>query len=120
MTKAIVLPPQPKGSEKVHVRTDTSKRANTLTTTQVSVGTSATKVNTPADAKNFAIKHMDPNATVWLGTDSNVTSEGSTAWPLEYGDILYLDQFQSGNDNSIYAISDSNTVVIYCLGTYLS
>lgn len=117
--KAIILPPLPEGSEKVHVREDTSKRANTLTTTQTSVGTSATKINTPADAKNLIIKHQDPNATLWIGKDSNVTSGGSTAWPLEGGQELVLDQYQLDNDNSIYAISDSNTVTVYCVGKYL-
>ena len=119
MSKAIILPPQPKGSEKVHVRTDTSKRANTLTTVQTSVGTSAVKVATPADAKNFIIKHLDPNATVWIGSSDSVTSEGSTAFPLLYGDQLVLEQFKLDNDNSIYAISDSSTVTVYCAGTYL-
>lgn len=118
MSKAIILPPVPKGGEKVHIKEDTSKQANTLTTVQTSVGTTATKINTPANAKNFIIKHLDPNATLWIDTSSSVTVEGSTAFPLNLGDTLVLEQFALDNDNNIYAISDSSTVVVYCLGTY--
>jgi hypothetical protein len=118
MSKVIIVPPVPKGAEKVHIKEDTSRQANTLTTTQTSIGTTATKINTPVNAKNFIIKHLDPNATIWIDSSSSVTSGGSTAFPLNVGDILVLEQFATDNDNSIYAISDSNTVTVYCLGTY--
>lgn len=119
MSKAIVLPPVPKGGEKVHVREDTSRRANTVTTSQTSVGTTATKINTPVDAKNFRIKHLDPSVTLWIGNSDSITVEGSTAWPLRYGEELQLEQFQLDNENNIYAISDGNTITVYCLGIYL-
>jgi hypothetical protein len=119
MSKAIILPPQKTGSERVHVRTDTSRRANTVNTSQTSVSTTAIKITTPSDAKNFLFKHEDPNVTIWIGTDSTVTAGGTSAWPVNHGDILVLDQFQLDDDNSIYAIADSGTVTVYCIGKYL-
>lgn len=111
--------PQSEQGRKVHVRTDTSRRANTLITEQTSVSTSVVKITTPADAKNFLLKHEDPNVTLWLGANNTVTVGGTAAWPLNYGDTLVLDQYQLDGDNSIYAIADSGTVTVYCAGKYL-
>lgn len=118
--KAIILPVQPSGSHKVRVQEDVSRRANTVTTTQTTITTTATKIDTPTDAKHFIIKHRDEGITVWIGTDSSVTVEGSTAWPLEAYDELVLDQYELDNENSIYGIVNNGTVKIYCLGKFVS
>lgn len=105
--------------KKVHVRTDTSKRANSLTTAQTTVGTTAVQITTPPEAKNYILKHRDPNITVWIGRNDSVTVGGSEAFPLEGNVDLVLEQFQTDGDNFIYAIADSGSVTVYCMGTFL-
>lgn len=114
-----VLPPRPPGSHKIRVQEDVSKRSSTITTSQTSVGTTATKITTPVDATNFLLKHLDPGVTLWLGSDDTVTAEGSTAWPLQYNEVMELDQFLADNENSIYGIVDNGSVTVYCMGRYL-
>jgi len=111
--------PQSEKGRKVHVRTDTSRRANTIITEQTSVSTTAVRIVTPSDAKNFLLKHEDPNVTIWIGNAATIAIGDSDIWPLNYGDTLVLDQYQLDDENSIYAIADSGTVTVYCAGTYL-
>lgn len=118
MSKAIILPPVPKGGEKVHVAEDTSRKANTLTTVQTTVSTVAVQISTPDSARNFILKHQDPNITVWIGKDDSITAGGTTVWPLEGGQELILDQYQLSDSNQIYAIADSGSVTVYCIGKY--
>lgn len=118
MTKAIILPPQPAGSEKVHVNEDTSRKANSVEITQTAVSTTAIRIAVPELAKNFVVKHTDPSAVVWIGLNDSITAAGSTVWPMKADELVDFVQFVTGNENQLYAIVSSGTVTLYCMGSY--
>jgi len=80
------------------------------------ITTSATRIETPDNCNDFTIFHKEDGETVYVG-DENVTGP-SDGIPLDAYEELEFKNMKKNDENNIYGIVSTGTVVIYAIGVY--
>lgn len=88
---------------------------NSIQVVTTTIGTTATKINTPDNCYSFFLEHQESGETVYLG-DSSVTT--STGYPVIDNQPFPCNNFAKGNNNELYGICSTGTVKVYAVGAY--
>jgi hypothetical protein len=94
------------------IRTVRGKLGNSLDVVKTNISTTAKKINTPEDARDFTVIHKEDGEIVYV-KGPGVTV--STGYPLEAGEELIFENMKKNDDNEIYGITSTGDVDIYAI-----
>jgi len=86
---------------------------NSIDVVTTNVGTSAVKIDMPAEASEITLLHREAGETLYIGGSNEVTT--ATGFPVLENDAVGL-SLKLGNDNEVYGIAASGTIEVYAIG----
>lgn len=99
-------------NNRVFQRFGTDDLRNTIEVKKTTVGTTATRIETPENAQDFTIFHQIENGVFYIDGESVTT--GSIA-VNKYDEIEFVNM-KKNDENEIYGITSSGTIEVFAVG----